>query len=432
MQDSSTSIMSALLIHYHYPPMRNSGVYRNYFLSHALADEGLQVHVITTSNIHRLPKDELPGHPDVHVIPVATLDYRTIISWLSATASKGAQFGENTKQHRLVKWMLRIQRSFPFHLLLAEGSMTYILAAYIQAIRLIRRHRITMVYTSFMPYADHWVGWLLKVTFPRIQWIADFRDLHAEPIYKNVVLPGIQRSFERFLLRKATAVTTVSEGISDKMRQLHPRVTTVTKGIRIRPQREKYRIFTISYTGSLFLDFRDPSPLFRTLKYFLSSGKMQPSEIRVLYAGKDGRRMKALARQFEVEQILVDMGFVSHTEALEIQDRSHVNLLLTTASETHSGLFSGKFFEYLEADTPMLCLVKGSPDPEIESLVLEFRAGYVYCDTPTHNSDLQTRMATWFDQWKSTGNLNHTPRRDALTLQYSWQSRAKKILSSVE
>ncbi len=50
-----------LFIHYHYPPMHNSGVYRNYFMSQAIANGHSEMAwVITTDNVKLFSQDPLP------------------------------------------------------------------------------------------------------------------------------------------------------------------------------------------------------------------------------------------------------------------------------------------------------------------------------------------------------------------------------------
>ncbi len=428
MSQKLHSIPRILLIHYHYPPLKNSGGYRNYFLSHAFAENGLQVEVITSSNVRRLPTDVLPPHRNVHIHIVPVLDYRTLAFWFSGGKKKGAQFSENAKQSKVIRWLMRVQRSFPFHLFLAEGGILYIFAAYFKAVSLIRKQDVKAIYTSFMPYADHWVGWLLKKTFPQLQWVADFRDLHAEPIYQNVIWPGVQQRFEKRILRSADLVTTVSEGISAKMKLLHHHVITVPKGLKKRPAKNKYAQFTLAYTGSLFLEFRDPAPVFRALQQLLEKGMMDAEDIRWLYAGKDGKKMLSKAAEFGMEHIFVDAGYVSRSEATDIQDRSHVNLLLTSASPEHTGLVTGKLFEYLEAETPVLCLIKGSRDPEIEHLIETFQCGQIFNDPPDSTHEIKDFLLKQYRAWKQQTPADFLPLSDEFLAEYSWQSRAKLIL----
>ncbi len=420
-----------LLVHYHYPPMRNSGVYRNYFLSHAFAAAGMQVRILTTSNVFRLPAEELPPHPSITIQTIPTFDYRTLASFFSTKKKQGAQFSETTKKGKLVRFFMKMQRSFPFHLLLGEGGLVYIIAGFLAAKKSIRQHNIQKVYTSFMPYADHWIGWLLKKSMPQVQWIADFRDLHAEPIYKNIIWPGLQCRFEKTILRQATLLTAVSDGIASKLRNLHPHVITVTKGVDLRSPKPHYSKFTIAYTGSLFLEYRDPSPLFSALQHLLSTGMIDAQQIQFIYAGKDQQKMAYWVEKYKLEHIAVYAGFVSRNQAMEIQDKSHLNLLLTAATPEHAGLMTGKMFEYLEAGNPILCLIQGSFDAEIENMIKTLNAGYIVYDPPGNGITCEQILSSCYTAWKEDGQISSSVNIAILETDYTWQSRAKKMLDAL-
>ena len=173
----------------------------------------------------------MPIHPKIIVKESFTLDYRRIIAWVTGRNEKaGAQFSEQTKESLFIAWLIKLQRSFPFNIFLAEGSFFYILISYRKAVNIIRQQDVNVVFSSFMPYADHIIAWMLKRKFPQLIWIADYRDLHVEPIYKNVLWPDFQKKVEKLILNKADVVTTVSDGLSQKMSALHHHVHTITKG----------------------------------------------------------------------------------------------------------------------------------------------------------------------------------------------------------
>lgn len=419
-----------LFIHYHYPPIRNSGVYRNYFLSTALTEATDNAYLITTDNRKYLPNEVLEIHPNITRREAFTLDYRRIVAWIKGKKAKaGAQFSEGTKKSPIIVWAIKVQRSFPFNLLLAEGALFYIINGYKIGNQLIKEQAVNVIYSSFMPYADHIIAYFLKKKNPSIQWVADFRDLHVEPIYKNTIWPSFQRRVEKKLLRKADLITCVSEGISIKMRSFHPNVLTITKGVTPRPLVTQYDVFTIAYSGSLFLDFRDPKLLFQAISALRNEGKLQ--KIQILYAGKDSSTMMKWADEYGVKDVYVDKGFVSRQEALTLQDRSHINLLLTSSSPEHQGLLTGKLFEYFEAGNPVLCIVKGVQDTELENIFNELQAGHIAYD-PSDISLLKNFILTKYIEWESTGAVKPTIDFQKLKNSYSWPGQAHKLLSAIQ
>jgi hypothetical protein len=162
--------INIIFIHYHFPPIKNSGVYRNYFLSHALLTYSTSAHLITTSNQNMFPKEELPISDKLIQHVIQTLDYRTVAAWFKGknNVTAGTQFSENTKSTLLFKWLIKLQRSFPFNLLIAEGALLYILSSYFKTVKIIKEQNINVVFSSFMPYADHISAWMIKMRFPGI------------------------------------------------------------------------------------------------------------------------------------------------------------------------------------------------------------------------------------------------------------------------
>lgn len=423
---------SVLFIHYHYPPLKNSGIYRNYFLSSSIADLTHHCSVITSDNRKYLPTEEMPIHPRVTVHEVTTLDYRRLIAWMKGKKSKaGAQFSEGTKKSFWMLWAIKIQRSFPFNIFLAEGGLFYIINAYIKACQTIREGNIGIVYSSFMPYADHIVAYCIKRTFSQIHWVADFRDLHVEPIYKNTIWVPFQYWIEKKILAKADLVTCVSDGISHKMRRLHPNVMTLTKGVsKSEGTVLQYDKFTISYVGSLFLDFRDPSLVFRALCELIIEGVLDKSKIQILYAGKDSVSMEEKIRQATLEDIYEDRGMVTRAVAMDIQCRSHINLLLTSSSPDHQGLLTGKLFEYFEAGNPIICLIKGVYDPEIEDIFNMLHAGCIIYD-PGNIEPLKNFITTKYLEWIATSKVQPTIDTTVLLQNFSWKGQAEKLISAI-
>jgi hypothetical protein len=379
-----------------------------------------------------LPIEKLADHENIRRHEVIALDYRRITSWIGGNKSKqGARFSETQKKSKLVQWFIWVQRSFPFNVILAEGGVLYIMLAYFKACRIIRKEKTTVVLSSFMPYADHMIAFLLKSTFPHLFWVADFRDLHIEPIYKNIIWPKFQRRVEHWILRKADVITCVSEGISQKMRMYGRPTVTLTKGVQTRAKIAPYHPFTIAYTGSLFLHYRDPKPIFMAIRSLVEEGSIASDDIRFVYAGKDSATMKMWAYECNLGQQYVDLGFLSRDESLNVQGASHINVLLTTASKDHQGLLTGKLFEYFEAGNPILCLIQGDRDTEIEDIFASLHAGSVIYDDVNAVNILKEFILLRYTDWKREGVIRTTIQSDVLKNEYSWQHQATKLLEVI-
>ncbi|MCB0579686.1 MAG: hypothetical protein KDD10_10310 [Phaeodactylibacter sp.] len=360
-----------LIIAYYFPPVRVVGAVRLYHVYRESQKHFGQVQVISSTNRLRMLPDEslrLEGAP---VAEVPAYDLRRL------TLKKGVQnapyLRRRAKDGRISRFLRRLADSFPFNILLGDGGLIYILLAYRQGRRLVREHRITHLFSSFRPYSDHLVAWLLCRRFPHLFWIADFRDLHVDPVRRNTLCPPFQRWCNRRILRRADVVTAVSEGLKRHLEALAPKVEVLRNGVAGRkgpPGREApFEIFTIAYTGSLYEGLQTAAPLLEAIRQLFREGALGRDGIRLLYAGKDGALWAEWLRQYGLEDIGADHGLLPMAEAHALQRRAHLNLLLSWSLPGGGGILTGKVYEYLAAGRPVLAIVNGEQDEELAGLL---------------------------------------------------------------
>lgn len=418
-----------LCIHYYFPPLKSTAVIRNYHIARTFASYFESVHVLTSSNHHRFPNQERELPDSVHTYDVATVDYRY---FLSGKSKKDAHISTVKKANNFYKYLLKVQKSFPFNLLLAEGNLIYIFNAYQRAKSLIRSGKIKVIYSSFGPYADHYVAYLLKRKFPDLKWIADFRDLQIEPIYKNVIWKGLQRKIEQTILTKADLVTCISQGFVDQLNGYNRPTVSILRGVELRAPERQYDKFTIGYTGSLYFDYRDPRPLFKVLHQLIDDGLMKPDDLDLLYAGRDGAKFNQWIEEYDLAHCFTNKGLVSQNEAKSIQNKSHINLLLTSSSPDLTGVITGKIFEYFEALNPTLCLISGVYDPEFESLFKELNAGIVVYSPEISQGKMRNFILSKYTEWKTTHRVESSINTEIIKAKYGWKQQVEKMLKPIQ
>ncbi len=414
-----------LCIHYYFPPLRSTAVIRNYHFSQAFSKIFPQVHVLTSDNHHRFPSEQRTQSKNITVHDIYTLDYRTAIGKKN---KKDAHISMKKKASRLFQYLLKVQKSYPFNLLLGEGNLIYIYNAYKKASKLIKEHDIGVIYSSFAPYADHYVAYLLKKKYPDLRWIADFRDLQIEPIYKNVIWKGLQRKMEKRVLSRADKLVSISESYADQLKIYHNNTRSVMRGVELREEITKYSKFTISYTGSLYFDYRNPNLVLKEITELITFQIIEPQNIQIIYAGRDGAQFAEWIAKHKLESIFIDRGMVTQAEAKEIQDKSHINLLLTSSTPELQGVITGKVFEYFEAANPIICLINGIYDAEFEKLFDQLNAGIVTYDPPLNNDKLKNFILEKYKEVQQTGSVQHIIDKSVLIEEYSWMRQAERLL----
>lgn len=359
-----------LLIAYYFPPVKVVGAVRLFHFYQESRKHFGQVQALSSTNRLRMAQDDSLRLEGASVTEVPAYDLRR--ATLAHAAENQPHLSHRAKSRPAARFLGRLLDSFPFNLLIGDGGLIYILLAYRQGKRLVREHHITHLFSSYRPWSDHLVAWLLKRRFPHLFWIADFRDLHVDPVRKNVLWPAFQRWCNRRILRRASLATTVSEGLKRHLEQLAPNVYVLRNGIgeRMGEKEEKlFEQFTIAYTGSLYEGLQTAGPLFQALQQLLEEGKLEEEGIRLLYAGKDGALWEQWLRQYGLNGIGQNRGLLSMEEARTIQRRAHANLLLSWSLPGGGGILTSKVYEYLAAGRPILAIVNGDGDEELEELL---------------------------------------------------------------
>ena len=132
-------------------------------------------------------------------------------------------------------------------------------------------------------------------------------------------------------------------------------------------------LLRLVYTGSLYPPKQDPSALFKAMA---SLGTVRPDvldRLRLVVAGHGCELWPRLARPFGVDAAVDVRGLLSRGDALRMQ-RDGDALLLVDWPRSSEGVLTGKLFEYLNAEAPIL-VVNGSAQTPIAEAVARARRG---------------------------------------------------------
>lgn len=417
---------AVLLIHYYFPPIHSIGSKRNFYFAEEWDRQFEQVKVLSTSNVDVLPKDHtlLSSGFDIAYLP--TKDYRTAM----AKSSRRSSPDNINKSSPFWKLGVKLIHTYPFNLMNGEGGSQYIKAGVKEGTAFLQEHPDAIIYSSFRPYADHAIAAKLKAKFPKTTWIADFRDADVDPLYKLYLNKSWQESFNKRILRKADIITTVSDGVTTLVRQFHDNVHTVPTGVRLRPELDKFPEYTIAYTGSLYGEHRDPSPLMEAIRELSMQKPLLPDTFQLVYAGKDGKQFVEYARQYEVDHLVINHGIIPLQQAQEIQSKAHLNLMMTTATAEYQGILTGKLFEYIGANTPILSLVNGVEDNELNAMFEGYNLGHIHYTDLANQMSLNAIVTSRYEAYEQ-GIDTPSLAINKIKTTLSWEAQFNKILDLI-
>lgn len=391
------------MIAYWFPPLKTVSL-RSYFAYREFKKFFSHVQVITTSNQKVLPLETLPlDKKDCH--PVFTYDYRTVLQGNSK--NNQTHFGEKQKDGKFKQFFITLINSFPFNLLIGEGGFFYTIAGYWKARKLIKQHQITHIYSTFRPYSDHAIAYLLKLFYPQLVWIADYRDVHIDVNVDTIYAPRFQHWCNRQIMKKADLVTTVSKGLAVTLQQYHDHIYVLRNGFAELPkmdiQKTKNKKFQIVYTGSMFFKKRNPLMLLQVLQKLIADQQIDAHKIEIVYAGKDGSLWTEWLAATQTQQIFRNLGLITRQEALQLQYNAQINLLLTYSSSEAGGNLTGKFYEYLFAKSPILIVMNGIPDKEFEDIMTDIDGGELVYNSTNDFERTADFILKYYKLWLKDG-----------------------------
>jgi hypothetical protein len=120
---------------------------------------------------------------------------------------------------------------------------------------------------------------------------------------------------------------------------------------------------------------------------------------------------------------------VSLAEAQFFQRTSHINLLLTTATAEWSAVLTGKFYEYLVADRPILVLI-GVQDIEFESIMNELNAGLIGYNAVSYTV-VRRFILDKFEEWQQTKQVVSTIKQEQLKA-FEWENMMEKFMATLD
>ncbi len=404
---------------------------RNYHIAKFLSKHFTSSHLITIKNTTIPLKDKIPND-FIEEYRVFNFDYRNLGNILSSPKSNIRNKTNENSTSWKVKVIRKLIDSFPTNILFGEGGLLYIINGTISGIKIIHTNDISHIYSSFRPISDHVIACNLKILFPSINWVADFRDLPVSKSAKHSLFSKFQWWFIKKLVSRANLVTTVSDGVTEGVKYAKSDAKTLRNGIYDlfkNKSIKKYTKFTLSYTGSLYPRLQKPEIIFQSISDILKEQKISKDRIQLIYAGKDAGIWNELVSKYFLEDISVIKNDISLSDSIMIQKKSHINIIFSWSEVNKKGVLTGKLYEYLTTGNPIFSFVNGDRDKEFENTFEKLNAGFVF-----YNNDINKISDTickLYNQWNDQGKINFS-YNDSELKKYSWDNRIKQLMNLIK
>ena len=268
----------------------------------------------------------------------------------------------------------------------------------------IRQFKPHVVFATAPPVVNHATAAVVCRQLG-VPWVADFRDWLAQSEYRDQCRPWrYQWRTRRWVAtaRSANALITVSEGLRDSLSAAMGRhVDVIRNGFDpdsyTAPPPGLEPVFTITYTGSLFLPQRDPRLLFHALDQLAARGDVRLQDIRLNFVGANPELVRNLSNEFRCRESVRCQPWMARSECTRLQQTSHLLLLCSHAGDP--GVMTGKLYEYLGACRPILSIPKDHD--EVDRLLKETGAG-IACST---TEEITRYLSRLYVEWQITKSV---------------------------
>lgn len=271
-----------------------------------------------------------------------------------------------------------------------------------------------VVFSTYASFAVHEVAQKAKKMGLAQKWFADFRDEVGMPFRFQ---EKRRQRYLQMIRRDADVVSAVSQGFLEMMGfEDIGRVLSNGFDREDIPQVEATqtdRNLRVVYCGQMQdsrreVGDRDITPMFRVLRKLVDEKVLSMQQIRLVYAGREGALFTRYAAQSGLESCVEDHGQVSRKQSIALQKGASILLMASHHMPSQKGILTGKLFEYMMMDKPIVCCMGGDLPNSGVKQVLEQTGMGLCCEHANAQADEQKLLdyiRELVQKWKNDDDL---------------------------
>lgn len=399
-----------LIITYYWPPSGGAGVQRWLKFVKYLPQFGVQPYVYTPENpeFPVLDPDLLNDIPtECVVIKKPIWEPYSIYKKLMGIKAEDKIAPGFIRSDKRKSWLHKLSVWIRGNFLVPDPRMFWVNPSIAFLNKYIQKEGIDVIVSTGPPHSMHLIGLGLKKKYPNIKWIADFRDPWTNiDFYKELMLTGWadqkHKNLEKKVLQNADVILTVGETLKQELQNLGAHhVHVITNGFddddtsSISTVNLDQDHFNLTYVGSLPKS-RNHRSLWQAIQELGQENKSFQQKVKLTLVGQKDISVIEDLEKYNLTNSSHIIDYVSHQEAIQFQNKASILLLLSNRSVNAKGILTGKFFEYLATQKPILAI--GDPKGDMNSILMETKAGEM-CDFDDI-SKIKKVLNEWFQLYE--------------------------------
>lgn len=266
-------------------------------------------------------------------------------------------------------------------------------------------NHITTIITTGPPHSLHIIGLKLKLKYPHLRWLADFRDPWSEwGLLDSLMVSKMAHQFhkrmEKKVLETADEIITITPFYVKQFQHLSNRpVKLLTNGF----DEEDFKGIVYAKTDKFIIrhvgivnEKCDPTPFMNALKIEMEDHKDFARDVQVEFIGEVHPHFSSYVDKIDVLRAVTRFpGNISHQELMAMYGSSSLLLMILTGYKDAAGFLPGKLFEYCATGLPILGV--GPIDGDAASFLKETGAGVML---ESHDSNgLRKVLQKCYQNW---------------------------------
>ncbi|MBS4013644.1 MAG: glycosyltransferase family 4 protein [Bacteroidetes bacterium] len=376
----------ALIITYYWPPSGGSGVQRWLKFSKYMREFGWEPIIYTPSNPEFPMEDQsfLKDIPDnLTVIKRPIREPYKFYKFLSGKKpSEKVQTGflnESSKPGFLEKAF----RWLRGNLFIPDARKFWIKPSVRFLSKWIKENHIDIVITTGPPHSMHLIGKALKEKL-NIKWVADFRDpwtgiYYFEQLQLSQQSRKKHKELEKNCLDAADHIITVGNKMKSDFEIITKNnISVINNGFdssdfenleEIKPDK-----FRIMYTGN-FLPDQNPKELWESLGELIATDITFKNNLELCFIGKTDSSIITDIEMNGLKGSLKLLSYLHHNEIPKLQKQAYLMLLSINRFKNASYIITGKVYEYLASEKPILAICP--EDSDVAMIIKETSSGWI-------------------------------------------------------
>ncbi|MGY8911234.1 MAG: glycosyltransferase family 4 protein, partial [Flavobacteriales bacterium] len=368
--------MKVLIITYYWPPAGGSGVQRWLKFAKYLQNFGIEPIIYTVDNAN-YPKedesliDEIPK--GITVLKQPIWEPTDALFWKQKKHQK-KDISNSTNSG----FLSFIRGNF----FIPDPKVFWVKPSVKYLENYLKDNKVDLLISTGPPHSMHLIADKIQKK-TNVKWLADFRDpwsnLYYNKDFKQLNFAiNKNKKLETKILKNADCILTVSNSLKAAFVKQAKRVEVITNGfdseVLHSDTTELDEKFTISYIG-LLPKQSNPKLFFKVLNKICHENSAFKNDLKLNFIGDISDEVKHEIEKNNLVENTNFMGYVSHQEAIDFQKKSQVLLLLIPNIDNAHGILTGKLFEYLTANRPILAI--SPPNKDLKEIIYNTNTGDV-------------------------------------------------------